>query len=114
MADLHHGECSITIESNELSSVQMVTLLPPSESKKSRPVTESASVTRKRSVEDYAAFIIENNISVPVILDGKFFQVTEVTTKGIRALCMLCVKIRELSASLTATTNLLTHVKVRP
>ena len=48
---------------------------------------------------------------LPIILDGKFFQITSKNGDNVVAKCIHCVNT-ELSGSLFATSNFLRHLKV--
>lgn len=50
-------------------------------------------------------------LSLPSILDGKFFTVVNQTDQKVSVKCMLCPN-KSLSARTDATSNLLKHLKV--
>ena len=69
----------------------------------------------KRSAEEYSNFIdtlIIAKKELPVIIDGKYFQIAELDGQKIKAICMQCTKMQVISATVDATSNLLRHMKV--
>lgn len=67
----------------------------------------------KRSAEEYSNFTDPLNIAnLPVIINGKYFQIVELDWHKIKAIYMRCIKVQVLSATIGATSNLLRHKKV--
>lgn len=64
---------------------------------------------------DSATDVQDNQTVLPFILNGKdFFKISDRQNDGkIKAKCLICTKKTTISGLLSATTNFLTHIKVK-
>lgn len=65
---------------------------------------------------DYQNFLKTLGLKeIPMILNGTYFKIKSVNSEGIiiKCECQICLHPRILSASLSCTSNLTTHLKVR-